>query len=86
MIISKILIKRSSLYYVRTKGEWRGQVKGVRLRTRVGKGGVGGSRLRTYAKKIFLATKSQNISFFCTKEAVTLPSIVCRKVQTGLKL
>ena len=85
MIISKILIKRSFLYYVRTKGERRGQVKGVRLRTRVG-GGGGGSRLRTYAKKFILAAKSQNISFFCTK-AVTLPSIiVCRKVQTGLKL
>ena len=42
-----------------------------------GGGGKGGSRLRTYAKKIFfLNHKISNIFLFCTKEAITLPFII----------
>ena len=43
--------------------------------------GEGGSRLRTYTKKILLDHKISKLFFFCTKEAIILPFVaVHRKV------
>ena len=48
------------------------------------RGRRGISKLRTYAKKSFFTTKSQNFPFF-TKEAITLPFIIVyRKEQPVL--
>ena len=53
-------------------GEGRGQAKCVRLRTR----GRGSSRLRTYPKKIFCTTKSQNL-FVVQKKLLHCNLLLC---------